>query len=47
MTPNQVHYGQIDTIHAARQNTLDHAFRNNPERFVNPKPAEPEPIGLV
>jgi putative transposase len=40
MTPDQVHYGQTDAIHAARQNTLDRAFRNNPERFVN-KPPEP------
>ena len=41
MTPNQVHYGQTDAIHAARQNTLDHAFRNNPERFVNKAPTPP------
>ena len=26
MTPDQVHYGQADEIHAARQNTLDAAF---------------------
>ena len=42
MTPDQVHYGQTDAIHAARQNTLDHAFRNNPERFVNKAPTPPE-----
>ena len=41
MTPDQVHYGQTDAIHAARQNTLDHAFRNNPERFVNKAPTPP------
>ena len=40
MTPNQVHYGQIDAIHAARQTTLDAAFALNPERFVS-KPPEP------
>jgi transposase InsO family protein len=40
MTPNQVHYGQADQVYAARQVTLDTAFRQNPERFVNsaPKP---------
>jgi putative transposase len=42
MTPDQVHYGQADDIHAARQRTLDHAFSNNPERFVT-KPPEPPP----
>ena len=36
MTPD--HYGQTDAIHAARQNMLDHALRNNPERFVNKAP---------
>jgi len=38
MTPDQVHYGQADAVHAARQNTLDHAFRINPQRFVNKAP---------
>ena len=42
MTPDQVHYGQTDAIHAARQNTLDRAFRNNPERFVNKPPTPPD-----
>ena len=62
MTPDQVHYGQIDfnrerarfrnrsnvlrqsrqrVVHAARQQTLDHAFRENPERFVNKAPMPP------
>ena len=27
MTPDQVHYGQADAVHAARQETLEHAFR--------------------
>jgi hypothetical protein len=40
MTPDQVHYGQTDAIHAARQNTLDGAFNRNPECFVR---KEPEP----
>jgi hypothetical protein len=38
MTPDQVHYGQIDAVHAARQVTLDQAFRENPERFVKKPP---------
>jgi putative transposase len=41
MTPDQVHYGQIDAVHAARQVTLDHAFRENPERFVKKAPTPP------
>jgi putative transposase len=40
MTPDQVHYGQAEAVHAARQSTLDRAFRSNPERFVK-KPPEP------
>jgi putative transposase len=42
MTPNQVHYGQADAIQAARQATLDSAFRANPARFVNKTPAPPQ-----
>jgi putative transposase len=41
MTPDQVHYGQIDAVHAARQLTLSQAFRENPERFVNKAPIPP------
>ena len=41
MTPNQVHYGQADAIYAARQDTLDQAFRANPERFVRKAPQPP------
>ena len=41
MTPDQVHYGQTDAVHAARQHTLDQAFRANPERFVNKTPIPP------
>ena len=42
MTPDQVHYGQIDLVHAARQLTLDEAFHDNPERFVNKAPTPPD-----
>jgi putative transposase len=41
MTPDQVHYGQADTVHAARQVTLDAAFNKNPERFVRKEPRPP------
>ena len=41
MTPNQVHYGQADAIHAARQKILDQAFAENPERFVANPPRPP------
>jgi len=41
MTPDQVRYGQIDAVHAARQATLDQAFRDNPERFVKKPPVPP------
>ncbi len=41
MTPDQVHYGQADDIHAARQNILDRAFSANPERFVAKPPQPP------
>ncbi len=42
MTPDQVHYGQADAVHAARQATLATAFRENPVRFVNKPPAPPD-----
>jgi len=42
MTPDQVHYGQIEAVHAARQVTLDQAFRKNPERFVKKSPLPPK-----
>ena len=34
MTPDQVHYGQVDEVYAARQQILDRAFQSKPERFV-------------
>jgi hypothetical protein len=40
MTPDQMHYGLADQVHAARQVTLDGAFSRNPERFVR-KESEP------
>jgi putative transposase len=42
MTPDQVHYGQVNDVHAARQITLNSAFQANPERFVNKPPAPPD-----
>ena len=42
MTPDQVHYGQVDAVHAARQDTLDRAFHENPQRFVNQPPTPPD-----
>lgn len=41
MTPDQVHYGQANAVYAARQTTLDRAFRKNPNRFVNKSPMPP------
>jgi putative transposase len=38
MTPDQVHFGQVDAVHAARQVALDHAFAAHPARFVNKAP---------
>jgi putative transposase len=42
MTPDQVHYGQVDAVHAARQATLAAVFAQNPERFVNKSPVPPD-----
>ena len=41
MTPNQVHYGQVDAVYAARQKILDSAFETNPQRFVKTSPKPP------
>jgi len=38
MTPDQVHFGQVDAVHAARQVALDRAFAAHPARFVNQAP---------
>jgi putative transposase len=42
MTPNQVHFGQADQVHAERQKTLDDAFQAHPNRFVKAKPIPPK-----
>lgn len=41
MTPDQVHYGQTNAVYAARQHTLDQAFEENRNRFVNKQPIPP------
>jgi putative transposase len=42
MTPDQVHYGQADQIHVARQITLTAAYAAHPERFVKNPPTPPK-----
>ena len=42
MTPDQIHFGQADAIHAARQTALDAAFLSTPERFVRQRPKPPQ-----
>ena len=42
MTPNQVHYGQVDEVYDARQKILHLAFEANPGRFVNKPPQPPQ-----
>lgn len=42
MTPDQIHFGQAEAIHAARQATLDTAFLSTPERFVRKPPQPPK-----
>ena len=37
-TPQSVHYGTATEVQKARQNTLDLAFKNNPERFSQGRP---------
>jgi putative transposase len=47
MTPDQVHYGQADDIHAARQRILGRAFDAKPERFVKKLSVPPaKPIAV-
>jgi putative transposase len=41
MTPDQIHFGQAKAIYAARQDTLNTAFLNTPERFVRKAPKPP------
>ena len=42
MTPGQIHFGQADAIHAARQTALDAAVLSTPERFVRQRPKPPQ-----
>lgn len=47
MTPNQIHYGQADSIIAARQAVLEDAFAAHPERFVAGPPIPPaKPVAV-
>src|SRR5690242_14060973 len=41
MTPDQVHYGQANAVHAARQDVLAQAYQANPQRFVRKAPVPP------
>jgi transposase InsO family protein len=41
MTPQQVHYGDVEAIDQARRNTLVEALRRHPERFVRKNPEPP------
>ncbi len=48
MTPDQVHHGQVDTSHEARQSVLDRAFTETPQRFVRATPKPPaKPIAAL
>ena len=42
MTPETVHYGQMDAVRERRQRTLDAAYAAHPERFVGGRPTPPE-----
>lgn len=42
LTPSVVHHGRAATVLAARQATLDAAYRAHPERFVKRPPAPPK-----
>jgi len=41
MTPDHVHYGQVNAVYDARQEALDKVFLANPERFVRNPPKPP------
>ena len=50
ITPDQVHYGQIDAVYAARQHPLDQAFRNTPTASSTsrqPHPPSQQPLGSI
>jgi transposase InsO family protein len=42
MTPQQVHYGDVEAIDEARRKTLEVAYRRHPDRFVRKKPEPPQ-----
>jgi putative transposase len=42
MTPAMVHYGQAEGVQEQRQEVLDEAYLNHPERFVGGRPTPPE-----
>jgi len=42
MTPDQIHFGQAETVYAARQATLNAAYLTTPERFVRKPPKPPK-----
>ncbi len=42
MTPESVHYGRAEDIHAARRKTLLAAYAAHPERFVGKPPKPPQ-----
>jgi hypothetical protein len=41
MTPDQMHYGPVEAVHAARPQTLDRTCHDYPKRFVNQLPKLP------
>jgi len=47
LTPEQLHYGEVDKVLAGRQRVLDAAYRAHPERFVNGPPKLPSPPRAV
>lgn len=42
MTPDAVHHGHAEQLHAARSSVLDAAYARHPERFVRQAPVPPE-----
>jgi putative transposase len=42
MTPTMVHYGQAKSVQEQRQQVLDEAYVDHPERFVGGRPTPPE-----
>jgi putative transposase len=42
LTPEQVHYGQAESVRLARQQVLEAVYQSNPERFVRGLPVVPK-----